>query len=99
MSILFATSKPVRELWSIIRLFLSKFGREAYSVAKEIALALAKDPAQLRAMTDAARRDFVVAEVTKALQGRYGHIPGFNWVVQTAVQFAVGWVRQQLRKP
>jgi hypothetical protein len=91
-------SSVVRELWRIVRLFLTKFGREAYTIAKEVAAEIAKsDIEKVRSMSDAERRDHVVTIVTSKLRARYGHVPGFNWVIQFAVQFAVGWLRQQIK--
>lgn len=84
------------EIWSIVRLFLSKFGREAYAIAKELASDVASQPGFFK-WTDDQRRDYVVKALTERLQDRYGHIPGFSWVIQLSVQLAVGWVRKQLK--
>lgn len=87
----------LREIWPIVRLFATKFGQQAYDLAKILVQQVQNDPVKLD-WTDEQKRNYVIGLLVTALKERYGHVPGFNWVIQMAVQFAVGWLRQQLKK-
>jgi hypothetical protein len=95
--IIVAVSSFLRQLWPIVKLFASKFGREAYSIAKDVVYDVATNLPEAATWSDEQRRTYVVREVTEALQKRYGHIPGVSWVVNLAVEFAVGWLRMQFK--
>jgi hypothetical protein len=85
-----------RQIWSVVRLFLTKFGREAFAIAKEVVTVVAGNPAFMD-WSDQQRREYVVAQLTARLSARYGSIPGFTWVINFAVEMAVGWLRQQMK--
>lgn len=85
------------QFWPIVRYWLTKFGREAFALAKETALDVARNP-EFRDYTDTQKRDYVVDQLVENLTERYGHIPGFRWVIEFAVQMAVGAIRQEIGK-